>query len=579
MKKSISSIYRLWKILTPFHTKFYTQLCLIILAQMCVVGYAYINSHVLTNLVEKNLSAILSFFSMWVFLLIIDLYIDFLSRSHREKHLEQTLYQHIQEHSLKKVLSLTVAQHIENHSALKLTVISKGEGATQSIIDRIITTVIPTASLMVVSLCTIFYYSKTIALFSFCAITIIFLYAYIVNKKRHPLIVKNRDNWNEQNKIRTEAFSHLQLVKQLSVEEGFIRKYLTNRLRVVKHHLEVRLGTIRHGTIRGTITEFSSLATFGIASYFFIKGMFPIGTIYLIWSVTGRIYWQMSALSNTMREIPILYADTQKYLEVIDMGPSFNEGGAPASSFSGDIVVSNVLFTYPKSTQPTLHNVSFTIQKEKTTAFVGSSGSGKSTIVKLFLRSYNYSEGSITLGGQELSTIDAHHIRTHIGYVEQHVDLFDDTVKENILIAVPKDKRTVAEANLDEIAQRTRIDQFYHRLGEKKFDTIIGERGLKLSGGERQRIGIARAIIKDPEILIFDEATSALDTENEKHVMDAINDVSKGKTTIIIAHRLSTIRNADKIIVMDKGTIVGEGTHEELLAGNSFYQNLVNHQL
>ncbi|MFZ2832033.1 MAG: ATP-binding cassette domain-containing protein, partial [Minisyncoccia bacterium] len=159
------------------------------------------------------------------------------------------------------------------------------------------------------------------------------------------------------------------------------------------------------------------------------------------------------------------------------------------------------------------------------------------------------------------------------------VDLFDDTVRNNILMALPASARIDAEKRLEEIGEKARISEFYHRLGEEKWDTVIGERGIKLSGGECQRIGIARAIIKEPKILLFDEATASLDTVNEKFVMDAINEVSKGKTTIIVAHRLSTVRNADKIIVMEKGSVVAEGTHSELLASSAQYQELVAHQM
>jgi ABC-type multidrug transport system fused ATPase/permease subunit len=195
------------------------------------------------------------------------------------------------------------------------------------------------------------------------------------------------------------------------------------------------------------------------------------------------------------------------------------------------------------------------------------------------MRTYTYTNGSILLGEHELKTIDARYLREHIGYVEQHVDLFDDTIKENILISVINSDKKEAEEKLEEVAKQSRISEFYHRLGKDKFETLIGERGVKLSGGERQRIGIARAIIKNPDILIFDEATSSLDTENEAKVMEAINDVSQGKTTIIIAHRLSTVRNADKIIVMNKGSVVGEGTHDELMSNNEVYQNLISHQI
>lgn len=190
-----------------------------------------------------------------------------------------------------------------------------------------------------------------------------------------------------------------------------------------------------------------------------------------------------------------------------------------------------------------------------------------------------WNSGDIRIGGISLRDMSAKSLREHTGYVEQHVDLFDDTLKENILLGIHKDELKSKESILEDIALKAHIDQFYHRLGEKKFDTVLGERGIKLSGGERQRVGIARAIIKNPEILIFDEATSSLDSENEKYVMEAINEVSKGKTTIIIAHRLSTVRNADKIIVMDKGSIIAEGTHNELLLQSKEYRALVENQI
>lgn len=216
-------------------------------------------------------------------------------------------------------------------------------------------------------------------------------------------------------------------------------------------------------------------------------------------------------------------------------------------------------------------------------AFVGHSGSGKSTIIKLLLKYYDYNTGNIKIGGAELKDLNATNLRQNIGYVEQNVDLFDTTLKENILFGLKDgevENMSEEEINqkLEEVSRLAKIDAFYDRLGETKFETLLGEKGIKLSGGERQRVGIARAIIRNPKILIFDEATASLDTVNENYIKEAIEHVSEGRTTIVIAHRLSTIMNSDKIFVMDKGQIVGEGTHEELLQNNKYYQSLIQGQ-
>ncbi len=408
--------------------------------------------------------------------------------------------------------------------------------------------------------------------------TILFLWSYLFTNYHHPFVKKNRDNWVLQWKIRTEVFTHLSLVKYFGRENFFIKKYISDRMNIVDHHLKTQILSINHRTKKNIFIEFAEMGSLGVATYFFLIGRFEIGTIYLVLNLNSRMYWQIASLQSTFRNIPSDFLDVEKYLEIIEKKPAFEETGL-TSIPTGDIKFTNLKFKYPYGDGNIFDDLSLTIPEGKVTAFVGTSGSGKSTIIKLIMRAYDYTTGSVSLGGVELNTLDAKSLRHHIGYVEQHVELFDNTIKENILFGVDDGARKAAEDNLDDIAKKARISQFYHRLGEAKFDTIVGERGIKLSGGERQRVGIARAIIKNPQILIFDEATSALDSENEKYIHDAIEEVSKGKTTIIIAHRLSTVRDADKIIVMDRGKVVAEGTHQELMKTSTHYQTLVAHQL
>jgi len=185
--------------------------------------------------------------------------------------------------------------------------------------------------------------------------------------------------------------------------------------------------------------------------------------------------------------------------------------------------------------------------------------------------------GKILIDGVELKKLDLKQYRRNLGVVPQDVGVFDRTLRENIIFGVEDIGEEIAESRLNDVCSLSCIDRFEHRL-EHGFDTMIGEKGIKLSGGERQRLGIARALIKNPAILIFDEATSNLDTENEKLIHEAIDKISKGRTTIIIAHRLSTIKNADKIFVMDKGEIIGEGSHNDLMENCKIYQKLVSHQ-
>jgi ABC-type multidrug transport system fused ATPase/permease subunit len=578
MQKYLQLLTRLWKLLSPFHKDFYLQLVSTILQQGIYIYTIYLTAQVLQSIVTGNTTQGFYYTLYGLACALIRVAISYVTEIHAQNNIDFAIQQHLEEYSFKKIFKLTISQYTEDHSAVKEQVINRGENAIESIISTLVLNVIPTVTQILFALIAIAFYSKAIAFWTlFTLIVAIYWSNYFANHHR-PFIKKDINNWDTQKKIRSESFQHLGLIRTLGAEKFYLKKYLHNRQSFLDYKKYVWNMSIAHGNKRFSFFTLSrAISSLGIL-YLASFGSITAGAIYAIWSYIGEANGQIFTVIKALRQMPLRFTELEKYISIVDKEPSFNEEGSE-SPLSGDIVFKDISFSYPHGNTSLFKNVSLIIPSGQKTAFVGSSGSGKSTIIKLLLRSYDYKEGSITIGGNELSTIDATYLRNNLGYVEQHVELFDETIKENILMGVDSSTRKKYEENLEEVAQQTRITEFYHRLGEAKFETYIGERGVKLSGGERQRIGIARAIIKNPDILIFDEATSALDTENEAKVMEAINEVSQGKTTIIIAHRLSTVRDADKIIVMHKGSVVGDGTHDTLMQTNTFYQNLVMRQL
>ncbi|UCE63782.1 MAG: ATP-binding cassette domain-containing protein, partial [Nitrospirota bacterium] len=305
--------------------------------------------------------------------------------------------------------------------------------------------------------------------------------------------------------------------------------------------------------------------------YLVITTSMKPGAFFSFLTAMFMAYTPIKRLSNANQSIQNALAAAQRVFDVLDIENEQDKdiGKQSLPPISRSLEFRNVSFTYEGSEEQALRNISLTIRVGEVVALVGSSGSGKSTLVSLVPRFYRPTEGQIFIDGHDIRQVARASLRRQIGIVSQETVLFDDTVKNNIAYGRP-------EASDEEVVQAAKAAfamEFIERL-PLGLETLVGENGVKLSGGQRQRLAIARAILRDPPILILDEATSSLDSESERLVQGALSNLMKDRTTLVIAHRLSTIQHADRIVVLDKGKIVEMGTHEELLQKSGQYTRL-----
>ena len=470
---------------------------------------------------------------------------------------------------------LSLRFHLERKTGGLTRVLERGRNGIETIVRMVILQLSPTIielAFIVVVLMWQFDWRYVVVIS--ITVAVYMTYTYHATEWRIGIRRKMNDSDTDANVKAIDSLLNYETVKYFSAEEREAARY--DKAMARYEDASVRAYTSLAVLNAGQAVIFTiGLAAVMVMCAFEIKsGSKTVGDFVLINAMMIQLYQPLNFMGMVYREIKQAITDIEIMFSILTREPEIKDAtNAPELKVeNGTIRFENVRFSY-EAARPILKGISFEVPAGKTVAVVGPSGAGKSTISRLLFRFYDLSGGHILIDDQDIAKVAQKSLRQAIGMVPQDTVLFNDTIRYNIRYG----RWEATDAEVEEAARLAQIDPLI-RIAPKGYETEVGERGLKLSGGEKQRVAIARTILKGPPILVLDEATSALDSHTEKEIQDALDRVSRNRTTLVIAHRLSTIVNADEIIVLDGGEIVERGTHHALLAKNGLYASMWNRQ-
>lgn len=475
--------------------------------------------------------------------------------------ISQKVFDHLQN------LSITF---FETESTGKVTErITQGSNDIQSILDSSLTDILPQVIYILFAMFFLFQVNVAFGLIIFVGIPAFIIISLLFTKTLNFYQDKVRDAREKAMTVNVETITNIKTVKSFATEERHSKDFSKTLLDLLKANMKRNVYRIKMNILRFSISDSSQILILLLGSYWAATGKITMGTLVMAWTYVGRAYgplWYLTrvydSIQRDMRSVKRLFDTLDAKEDIRDI-----ENAVPLNNVKGEIELKNVKFKYNK--RNVISGLDLKVPAGKVVAIVGKSGVGKSTLVKLLMRFYDPQEGQILIDGKDIKEVTQKSLRKNIGVVLQDTAIFNDTAYNNIAYSNPK-------APMSEVLRAAKIahaHEFVSQLPEG-YETVVGERGVRLSGGEQQRINIARAVLKNPPILILDEATSHLDSESEKLIQDALWKLIKNRTSIIIAHRLSTVMKADLIVVLDKGKISEVGTHKELVKKEGIYNKL-----
>ena len=486
-------------------------------------------------------------------------------------------------HAVRKLAFLTFVHmhelslrfHLERKTGGLTRVLERGRTAIEVIVRMVILQLVPTiVEVSLLMLVLLWKFDWRYVVTTMIMVVIYMYYTYLATEWRIEIRRKMNDSDTDANTKAIDSLLNYETVKYFNAEEREAARYDRSMERYEQASVKTYTSLALLNTGQAIIFTAGLTATMLMCAIGVRSGHNTVGDFVMVNAMMIQLYQPLNFMGMVYREIKQAVIDIEKMFSVLSRRAEITDvpGAKPLVVTSGTVRFDSVQFAYEPD-RAILKGLSFEVPAGKTVAIVGTSGAGKSTISRLLFRLYDVSSGRILIDGQDIRTVTQASLRASIGMVPQDTVLFNDTIRYNIRYG----RWNATDAEVEGAARLAQIDGFI-RLSPKGYETQVGERGLKLSGGEKQRVAIARTVLKAPPILVLDEATSALDSHTEQEIQDALDRVSRNRTSLVIAHRLSTIVAADEIIVLDQGRIVERGTHGQLLAANGLYASMWNRQ-